>query len=104
VINLVRNTEAGSTGGGSTGFDLCAGSQGKTLLATRASGQAELVPNTIGAVTSLEFGIPIYRGASVPTTEAARLDMFVGWVGMSIFDHGPCGSSELGCCAPIWRR
>jgi diguanylate cyclase (GGDEF)-like protein len=80
VIGLVRNAKVGLP----PGFDLCAGNEGKALLATRSSGQAELLPLTIGKVTSLSFAIPIYRGGSVPSTEAARLDTFVGWVGMSI--------------------
>jgi diguanylate cyclase (GGDEF)-like protein len=83
VIGLVRNAKVGLP----PGFDLCAGEQGKALLATRTLGKTALVPLTIGKVTSLSLAVPIYRGGSVPTTNATRLATFVGWVGMSIVPH-----------------
>ena len=75
VIGLVRNAKVGLP----PGFDLCAGALGKVLLQTRGLGQDELVPLTLGKVTSLSFAVPIYRGGYVPTTSAARLSAFVGW-------------------------
>jgi diguanylate cyclase (GGDEF)-like protein len=78
VIGLNRTLHDGLP----PGFDLCAGAGGQALLATRASGQATLTPLTVGSITTLSLGVPVYRGGGTPTTTAARRAAFVGWVGM----------------------
>jgi diguanylate cyclase (GGDEF)-like protein len=80
VIGLDRTLRDGLP----TGFDLCGGTGGKSLLATRGSGQADLEPLTVGATRSLLLGVPVYRGGAVPTTTAGRRANFIGWVGMNL--------------------
>jgi len=80
VIGLDRTLRDGLP----SGFNLCGGTRGKSLLATRGSGQANLEPLTVGSMTSLLLGVPIYRGGAVPTTTAARRAAFIGWVGMNL--------------------
>ena len=66
------------------GYDLCQGSTGQALLATRRSGLFDLEPLTMGKVPTLSLGIPIYAGGSVPATVTERTRSFVGWVGVSL--------------------
>jgi diguanylate cyclase (GGDEF)-like protein len=80
VIGLDRTLGAGLP----AGFDLCGGARGKALFATRASGQTNLTPLTLGPVTTLSLGIPVYRGGGVPMTTEARNAAFIGWVGMNL--------------------
>ena len=80
VIGLDRTLRDGLP----SGLDLCGGTRGKSLLATRGSGQANLEPLTVGSMTSLLLGVPVYRGGAVPTTTAARRAAFIGWVAMNL--------------------
>jgi diguanylate cyclase (GGDEF)-like protein len=80
VIGLSRNLNESLP----PGFDLCAGSEGRTLLASRESGNESLEPLTVRRVTTLSLVVPTYRGGLVPTTVPARLATFIGWVGMSL--------------------
>jgi diguanylate cyclase (GGDEF)-like protein len=80
VIGLNRTLQNGLP----PGFDLCAGPGGQALLATRASGATNLTPLTVGSITTLSLGVPVYRGGDIPTTVAARRAAFVGWVGMML--------------------
>ena len=64
------------------GTDFCAGGHGAvSLLATRTSGQGVYQPTKLGKVNVLGVQTPVYQGGVVPTTEAARIAAFVGWVG-----------------------
>ena len=66
------------------GYDLCGGTQGKSMLLARDSGQTDLQPFTVKGITDISIAVPIYRGTSTPQTVAARRKAFVGWVGMSL--------------------
>jgi diguanylate cyclase (GGDEF)-like protein len=80
VIGLDRNV----LGALPAGFDLCGGARGPALLATRGSGQVNLEPLKVGAVTTVLLGVPVYRGGTTARTFAARQAAFVGWVGMDL--------------------
>jgi len=80
VLGLSRNIKESLP----PGFDLCAGAEGKALLASRDSGRDALEPLKVGNTTTLSLVLPVYQGGSMPTTVAARRAAFVGWIGMSL--------------------
>jgi hypothetical protein len=80
VLGLSRNIKESLP----PGYDLCAGTGGKALLASRDSGRDGLEPLKAGNTTTLSLLLPIYQGGSMPTTVAARRAAFLGWVGMSL--------------------
>ena len=54
------------------------------MLAARDSGQDALQPFTLGGLTALSLGSPMYSGGATPPTVKGREAAFVGWVGMTI--------------------
>jgi diguanylate cyclase (GGDEF)-like protein len=61
------------------GMDYCA--IAPTLITARSTGLANYAPVGKGGTTSLGIETPVYRGGSMPSTEAARQRAFVGWIG-----------------------
>ena len=83
TVGLDRSANAGVP----AGFDLCSGTQGQSMLATRDSGATDLEPLTVNGETLLSLTTPIYRGGVVPATVELRRSEFVAWVGMSILPN-----------------
>ena len=64
------------------GFDFCAGRE--SILATRDTGQADVVPIIRpGAQSLFSISIPVYKGRP-PETVRQRRRRFVGWAGLSL--------------------
>jgi diguanylate cyclase (GGDEF)-like protein len=61
------------------GMDYCA--IAPTLITARSTGLANYAPVAKGRTSSLGIETPVYRGGSLPSTEAARRRAFVGWIG-----------------------
>jgi diguanylate cyclase (GGDEF)-like protein len=61
------------------GMDYCA--IAPSLITARSTGLANYAPVAKGRTSSLGIETPVYRGGSVPSTEAARRRAFVGWIG-----------------------
>jgi diguanylate cyclase (GGDEF)-like protein len=66
------------------GFDFCAGSFGKVLLADRLTGTAAYVPIQSGRSTLLSIVTPVYRGGVVPSSATGRQNALIGWLGMGV--------------------
>jgi diguanylate cyclase (GGDEF)-like protein len=79
-VGLDRSADVGVP----AGSDLCAGTRGRAMLATRNSGADYLLPLTVHGESILSLATPIYRGGAVPSTVTLRRAAFVGWVDISI--------------------
>jgi len=62
IVGLDRSPDNGLP----SGFDLCAGTNGTSLLASRDSGLADLESLRLRNVTTLEIGLPVYLGERRP--------------------------------------
>jgi diguanylate cyclase (GGDEF)-like protein len=60
------------------GLDYCASSS--ALLLARDAGRSASAPVGAGKSTAVEILTPVYRGPAPPTTQAARMGAFAGWI------------------------
>jgi diguanylate cyclase (GGDEF)-like protein len=81
TAQVQRNTQSGFP----PGTDFCAsGPVGSASLSSRESGEGAYLPIESPTTTLLSILTPVYRGGTVPSTEADRLSTFLGWVGMAV--------------------
>ncbi len=67
------------------GDNLCAGVKGlSALLRSELTGAGDYTPIKDGASTLLSVQTPVYRGGTLPISDAGRRLAFLGWVGMAL--------------------
>jgi diguanylate cyclase (GGDEF)-like protein len=66
----------------SLGLDYCAANA--TTLSARDTGQGSYYPVSLGFATWLGIDTPVYRRGAIPSTLAARRNLFLGWLGEAI--------------------
>jgi diguanylate cyclase (GGDEF)-like protein len=74
VANLVRSPAKSPP----AGLDYCAVTPG--MLLSRDSAQSGYAPVLVGQTKALGIMTPVYRGEQPPSTTAARMGAFVGWL------------------------
>jgi diguanylate cyclase (GGDEF)-like protein len=74
VTNLVRSPAKSPP----AGLDYCAVTPG--LLLARDSARSNYAPVLVGRTKALGIMTPVYRGEQPPSTTAARMGAFVGWL------------------------
>ncbi len=74
VANLVRSPVKSPP----AGLDYCAVTPG--MLLSRDSAQSSYAPVRVGQTKALGIMTPVYRGEQPPSTTAARMGAFVGWL------------------------
>jgi diguanylate cyclase (GGDEF)-like protein len=67
------------------GDNLCSGvNRLSALLSSELTGAGAYTPIKDGASTLLSVQTPVYRGGTLPSSDAARRSAFLGWVGMAL--------------------
>jgi diguanylate cyclase (GGDEF)-like protein len=74
AVELVRSASVRAP----AGLDYCAVTPG--MLLARDAGQTTSVPVDVKGTSGLEIQMPVYRGPAPPSTEAARMGAFAGWL------------------------